>query len=349
MKSVRDRSFPYRHREKTQRNWSLYDRAQIHEIADILETIRNIVDIAVSRVPARRRGPGRPPVPQSDIVKVMLMQAYFGMPNRIAEGFLRLFGEKLGLSEHFSYKTLERGYDPSRTEQILDLVLEIVNAAGNHEERVFSTDGTGDPTSMKINYESKRTEQRLKGKGEGTDAFPGRRHDFQYSVFAAGVHTKLIAGFDTSDDHSMGELSYFPHVVERTRGLCPKAKTMLGDALYANRKSCATAAARGMKHYFMPKSNASFLAHGSATWKRSLYDFVDSTQEWLEEYHMRSISECVNSMIKRKMPFKIRKKLPQRKKTEESLKINMHNLRQYSYLRHTNPEIVQDYREIHAE
>ena len=58
---------------------------------------------------------------------------------------------------------------------------------------------------------------------------------------------------------------------------------------------------------------------------------------------MRSISESVNSMMKRKMPVKVRKKLPMRKKTEEILKINMHNLRQYSYLRHTDPEMIKDY------
>jgi hypothetical protein len=34
----------------------------------------------------------------------MLMQAYVGMPNRVAQGFLRLFGEKLGTSSEFSYK-----------------------------------------------------------------------------------------------------------------------------------------------------------------------------------------------------------------------------------------------------
>ena len=45
-----------------------------------------------------------------------------------------------------------------------------------------------------------------------------------------------------------------------------------------------------------------------------LYGFMDNTQEWLETYHMRSISESVNSVIKRKMPFKKRKRLPPRKR-----------------------------------
>ena len=60
----------------------------------------------------------------------------------------------------------------------------------------------------------------------------------------------------------------------------------------------------------------------------------------------RSISESVNLTMKRKMPVKIRKKLSLRKNTEEMLKINMHNLRQYSYPRHTDPDMIKDYREL---
>ena len=107
VKSVRDQSFPYQKREPVERNWHQYDQAQVNEIADVLETIRDVVNIASSRIPEEKRGAGRPTVPSPDIVKVMLMQAYFGMPNRIAEGFLRLFSEKLGISSGFSYKTIE--------------------------------------------------------------------------------------------------------------------------------------------------------------------------------------------------------------------------------------------------
>ena len=353
VKSVRDRSFPYEKREEVDRNWHQYDQAQVNEIADVLETIRDVVNIASSRIHEERRGAGRPPVPASDIVKVMLMQAYFGMPNRIAEGFLRLFGEKLGVSSEFSYKTIERGYDPERSKKLLDEVHRIMNESGNSMEKIFSTDGTGDPNTMKVNYESKRSQQRSekkknKDKGE-SDAFPHTKgkHDFQYSSFSAGVHTKMISGFSTTDDHSIGELSLFPDVMAQTVEMCPQIEVMLGDALYSNRKICSITDEYGIEPYFLPKTNATFHAKGVASWKAMLYGLVEDPQSWLEEYHMRSISESVNSMMKRKMPAKIRKKLPQRKKTEESLKINMHNLRQYSYLRHTNPEIIKDYRELY--
>ncbi len=344
IKSVRDRGFPYEGREQRDRNWSSYDQAQINEIAEILETIRDIVDEASSRIEGNRKGPGRPAVPPSDVVKVMLMQAYFGMPNRVAQGFLRLFGEKMGIPTRFSYKTIERGYDPDRRRVILDEVMKIINDRGNSMEKVFSTDGTGDPTSMKINYETRRREQReRRGKGDESDDFPHSRgkHDFQYSVFATGIHTKIIAGFSTTDDHSIGELSHFPTGMAQTAEMCPCVDVMLGDALYSSRNACSTADSFGVRPYFLPKSNVTFRAKGVESWKRMLYDFVNGTQEWLENYHMRSISETANSMIKRKMPFKIRKRLPQRKRTEEYLKINVHNLRQYNYLRHTNPELLK--------
>jgi transposase len=352
VKSVRDQSFSYEKREPAERNWHQYDQAQVNEIADVLETIRDVVNIASSRIQVEKRGAGRPPVPTSDIVKVMLMQTYFGMPNRIAEGFLRLFGEKLGVSSEFSYKTIERGYDPGRSKKLLDEVLKIMNESGNSMEKIFSTDGTGDPDTMKVNYESKRSQQRIekeKNKNKDkmeSDAFPHTKgkHDFQYSSFSVGVHTKMIAGLYTTDDHSIGELSMFPDIMAHTVDLCPQIEVMLGDALYSNRKICSIVEEYGITPYFLPKTNATFRSKGVASWKTMLYSFVDDTQSWLEQYHMRSISESVNSMIKRKMPVKIRKKLPQRKQTEETLKINMHNLRQYSYLKRTNPEMIKDYR-----
>ena len=151
----------------------------------------------------------------------------------------------------------------------------------------------------------------------------------------------------TTDDHSIGELSMFPDIMEQTIDMCPQMEMMLGDALYSNRKICSITEGYGITPYFLPKTNATFRAKGVESWKTMLYDFADNTQEWLEQYHMRSISESVNSMMKRKMPVKVRKKLPLRKNTEEILKISMHNLRQYSYLRHTDPDMIKDYRELY--
>ena len=108
---VREQEFPYMEREKARINWRDYDIAQCREIADMINLIRELVDTAVkwieANTPPEPRGPGRPPKQASDVAKVLLLQSYFGVPNRVAEGLIYLFSEKLGLNDGFSYKTIE--------------------------------------------------------------------------------------------------------------------------------------------------------------------------------------------------------------------------------------------------
>lgn len=348
---VRSGDFSYEEKEENEINFAKYNKAQINEIADVLDMIRDIVETASQRLQKVRvsKGPGRPPTPSEDIVKVLLMQSYFGISNRVAEGFLRLFREKLRIASDFSYKTIERGYDPERSKELLDEVFKITNDVGNPFENKFGIDGTGDPATMKINYESKRAEQHkengdAKKNGnvnEVSDKFPGKKHDFQYSVMSIGLTTKIFAGFSTTDDHTMGELSHFSNVMEQTFSNCPSFDTLAADGLYANRVVCALLEEHGITPYLLPKSNVTFKPKGVLLWKRMLRDLITDPQKWLESYHDRSISESGNSMLKRREPTKVRKKLSERKGTEEALKFNIHNIRQIGYLHYLAPRLLR--------
>jgi hypothetical protein len=57
-------------------------------------------------------------------------------------------------------------------------VLKVTNEIGNAAEKHFSIDGTGDPCTMKVNYESKQSEQRKNKQAKTnkgpSDAFPGK-------------------------------------------------------------------------------------------------------------------------------------------------------------------------------
>ena len=89
---VRDGTFPYEEKAAKEIDFTKYNRAQANEIADVLEMIRNVVDTAFGRLTKKETGsPGQPPKPINDVVKVLLMQSYFGVSNRVAEGFARLF------------------------------------------------------------------------------------------------------------------------------------------------------------------------------------------------------------------------------------------------------------------
>ena len=349
--SVRNGTFSYESRPKKSVDWASYDEAQVNELADMLKAIRDVVDEACARIagrsPETKTGPGRPPVPSCDLAKALMLQSYFGASNRVAAGLVRVFDEKLRISSEFSYKTIERGYDPGRVTPILEEVFRITNEMGNSSESTFAADGSGDPSTVKVNYESRRAEQRKEkrdGKEREQPLFPGstvRKHDFQYLVLTAGVHTKIISAFSSTDDHSIGELSHFPSLMDTTALNCPSMDTMLGDGLYAARTICAVTEKYGVTPYFLPKSNSTFRSHGVPSWLHMTHAFVLDPQQWLSIYHMRSNVETVMSMLKRKLPTKIRKKLPERKKTEEFLKANVHNVRQCCYLRYTEPELVK--------
>ena len=58
----------------------------------------------------------------------------------------------------------------------------------------------------------------------------------------------------------------------------------------------------------------------------------EDMQEWLKQYHMRSISETVNSMAKARFGSPLRKRLDARKVTETRLKNVAHNVRRMGYL-----------------
>ena len=345
--SVRKGTFNYDGRQRRSIDWASYDEAQVNELADVLEMIRDVVEEACRRIAERRtdtrKGPGRPPVPGGDMAKTLLLQSYFGVSNRVAAGLVRVFGEKLRISRGFSYKTVERGYDPGRATEILEEVFRITNETGNGSERTFAVDGSGDPTTSRVNYESRRAEQR-KREGREHVLFPSStpgKHDFQYLVLTAGVHTKVISALSSTDDHSIGELSHFPAVMEMTASNCPAVDTLLGDRLYAARNICSVVEKYGVTPYFLPKSNSTFRSHGVQSWATMTHSFVHDTQQWLSAYHMRSNAEAVMSMLKRRLPARIRKKLPGRKETEEFLKANVHNVRQCCYLTHTEPAMVR--------
>jgi transposase len=353
--SVRNGTFHYEGKPKKSLDWSSYDEAQVHELADILELIRDFVDEAAKRVSPslleHKGRVGRPPCPPADVAKTLLLQSYFGVSNRVAAGLVRVFKEKLRISNEFSYKTIERGYDPSPVTVILQEVFKLTNEFGNAKETTFSTDGN--PSSMKVNYESVRSEQRRnheqKEKQQSDNSssssppqsWPSTRHDFQYTESTVGVHTKkIIAGFRSTDDHSIGELTLFPEVMAQAHSNCPQMDTMLGDSLYASRNACAVVSLHGAKPYFLPRSNSTFRSHGVPAWSNMTHEFVTDPQAWLSIYHMRSISETVNSMEKRRFPSKLRKKLTMRKDTEAFLRQDVHNLRQYSYLSHLQPDLI---------
>ena len=348
IKNIRDGKFDYKEREPPKTNWTKYDQAQIREMVLYLENIRNLVDEAVRRINDRKsqekRKPGRPPTDPSDITKVLLLQEYTHSPNRVAAGLLLLFREKLGISRDFSYKTIERGYDRESVNEILNEVDLVANEMVDEDERIYSTDGTGLSSSNKVNYAVARQKQNANRRqcakmahgSQYTDLFPQssdeRKRDFTYATLCVGTKYKLIAGMAVSTDHSVGETSMFPTVFQQTFQSHPNMEEMLGDGVYASRWIVECMLKNWISPYFLPKSTVTYKSKGHFGWGRMLGSLQQDPQNWMHHYHMRSISETVNSMIECRFQKRTKKRLAARKRTETRLKGVAHNVRRVGYI-----------------
>ena len=307
IKSIRDGTFKYESKEPVTTNWTQYDHAQIHEMADYLDNIRDLVEEADKRIkertPPRKRGPGRPPTDPADVTKALLLQAYADASNRATEGLLLLFREKLNISCHFSYKTIERGYDREPVNEILDEIVVITNESVEGKETTFSFDGTGFSSSNKENYADKRQKQNSKknhkkstsaSKEQADDSFPKSnsvtKMGFSYAVMGVGVQYKLISGMCISPDHSIGETTMFPEAFGQTLDCHPHLDGILGDGIYGCRWITNLVSGNHATPHFLPRSNVTFKSKGALGWYDMLYSLWEDPQGWLEEYHMRSIS-----------------------------------------------------------
>jgi len=347
--SIRDGEFEYEGREPVKTRWAKYDQAQIQEAVDYLENVRDLVDEADRRIKARsppeKRGPGRPPVEAADIAKVLLMQTYTNSPNRVAEGLLLMFREKLGIGRHFSYKTIERGYDRKAVNEILDEVTRIVNETVEGKEKQFAFDGTGFCGSSKENYADKRQRQNAKRKGTESrgasdeplaDAFPASDLDgtrrFTFALMGIGVRSKLISGMVINPDQSVGETTMFPDVFQQTLSSHPGMSDALGDGAFAARWITNLVWGSHVVPYFMPRRNVTFMSKGFAGWAPMLHALWKDPQRWLATYHKRSIAETVNSMVKARFGAPLKKRLDPRRETETRLKLIGHNVRRVGFL-----------------
>jgi len=78
------------------------------------------------------------------------------------------------------------------------------------------------------------------------------------------------------------------------------------------------------KVYVIPKKNSSL--KGSWKWKRTMFEFVDDTFEYLEEFYQRELSESGWSADKRQFGWGIAQKLPDRIDTVDFCTHLWHNL-----------------------
>ncbi|KXB01523.1 hypothetical protein AKJ44_02455 [candidate division MSBL1 archaeon SCGC-AAA261F17] len=305
-------------------NWSKYDEAQVNELKDMLAFIGDVVDGAVLRLgldEANKVGRGRPPYPAEDLAKGILLQQYFEVSNRVAVGFVDIFKEKLRIERTYSYKTLERAYENPKVLMILREVFRMIQQPIRDKEYSFAPDGTGIPTSLKVNWSRDSVDD-------------GYQYEFLKMIPIIGTTYHLISAVEFPDNPAAHESPYFKPLLEETAANYSSIEGVSGDAAYLSRDNCDLVASVGGKPRFYPKEGITLKMRGSlGAWTDMLLDFIDDPQQWLRDYYSRSNAESVFSAFKRKFLAPLRKFLHFRRKAEAFTRVCDYNLRRVSRLR----------------
>ena len=324
IRELKDKEFKYIPREEREIDWSKYDEAQLNEINDMLLMIRDTVDEAALRLgikEAKFEGPGRPPYPPEDLAKATLMQQYFGVANRGAAGLVLLFKEKMGIKHAFSYKTIERAYDDPFVTLILNEVFKMTQEPVKEVEKNFAADGTGIPTSMKQNWNRDRGDEE-------------KRAGYEKMVAMVGTTYGLISAVEFPENPAAHESPLLAPLLQQTIGCYSSLELVSLDEAYLSRDNCDLIERIGAVPRIYPKEGITLKRKGSWAWTEMLLDFMEDPQEWLREYHLRSISETAFSTYKRDFPTPLRRRILRRRKREAFSRVCDFNMKRLCYLRY---------------
>jgi transposase len=323
LQQLKARKFKYTPKQEEPIDWSSYDRAQVNEINDMLNLIREKVDQAGRKTGIdanfENAGPGRPRSNPTDLAKVILMQQYFGISNRVAEGYELLFFEKMRLTKAISYKTIERAYGDPLVKAILENVFTLTQQPVRQKEHVFAVDGTGLSMSLKQNYESDRRVGKVK-KG------------YEKLMVMVGCGNKLFSAVQLAGKSVDNESPYFGPLLSETARSYERVDCVLGDGAFGSRQNCSLVADAGGVPRLYPRKNVTLRMFGSVAWQQMLVDLVEHPQDWLREYHSRSIVESAFSVLKRDYPNPLRRKVPFRRRQEAFIRVCNYNLKRLCYL-----------------
>jgi len=332
IKDLKEDKFKYTSKKDEEIDWGRYDKVQINEINDMLLMIKEAVDVAYQRLNIEAKidkGSGRPSNNPADLAKALLMQQYFGVSNRIAVGLVILFKEKMRVSDTFSYKTIERAYENSLVTLILKEVFRMTQEPVKDKEKVFAPDGTGLPRSMKLNWENdKGQEYSYKG--------------YEKMITMIGCKYKIFSAVEITDHPHDHESPYFQSLLHQTREGYDQISSVPADSAYLSRDNCTMITGLDAIPRIYPKEGITLNKKGSSGWTEMLLDFIKDPQEWLREYHTRSIAETGFSTFKRDFPKPLRKRIKNRRKQEAFTRACDYNIKRLCYLKYLEDIIAPE-------
>lgn len=259
-------------------DWSAYTENQINDIIDTLDFIKTQVDKVHAPAFNKSKSIGRPPTDTGILAKSILFVELFSIPERKAEGWLKLIGYHMGIKQRVDDRVLGKAYKNPEVIHILETIFKNNRSSDGNN----GGDGTGLEKSRKENYESTK-----------------KKNKYMTSIVDS---REIVQAFDISGKQECKIMHLLVLELEKIikSSDCETLKSKLTlDAGFVDRKLVQLIDDCGMTPYVFPKKNLTLKSKSCPAWKHMWIKLLKSTQEWLKEYHVRSHSESFHSSFKR--------------------------------------------------
>lgn len=276
-------------------SWPEYNLSKIKDIEETLVFIRE----SVNKIPfSLKKKVGRPPLNPKSLAKAILFCEAIGLPEREAQGWLRIIGPFIGVYEKLDDRVIGEAYSNPYVMDILNKIFE----ENKSSDGFLQGDGSGLERSRKENYEKSKD-----------------RNEGRYLISIVDSR-EIVQAFDIS---SVSECQVMLELIKNVKG-----KQLCLDAGFNSHDLTEEIARLGMTPYIFPKKINNI--NGDVYWQKMYLDFYYNTLEWLIQYHKRNHTESFHSSFKR--VFGIITKLRfSCKITQVCARIIIHNRRRLSY------------------
>lgn len=274
------------HPEK-KRDWRTYEQQLAARLKYAIHNLEPLIDEAVSVIHVER-GQGRvPELSLKQKVILILVKELFDKSNRNMEAMLEMFCLLSGVE--ISYKSVERLYSDPEVEMALHNLHVLIMKRRGVQDVDASGDGTGYSLQISEHYSSE-----VKKRKDGVkEADENSKKLFAYSFKLLDLKTKLYVAWGLS---FRSEKQAYERAMTMFDSLGLTLSSIRLDKYYSNPSDVGKLGPQ-VKVFVLPKKNAT--VKGCWAWKRRMFEFVNDTEAYLEEYYRREHSESQIGVDKR--------------------------------------------------
>ena len=257
---------------------------QVNRDFDRLIILCIVSVVKATNAPWDRNSVGRPSwdpkvVAVCVFLKIFLNRSYDGI-----EAYLKstnFVAQHLDLEQLPGHSVIARGI----TKMPL-LYIRLISKRITFQMRRRGMDVAVDSSGFSLKTSSKWFDIRIKRKSKKKDYF--KLH------IVIDLETMIILHFTITDAKS-SDSKEFTRLIKDL----PSIGKAVGDKAYSSRANCQAVAQKKGKPFLCFKKNATGKAKSSPAWQLSFKAYTDNPEEWMDEYHVRSIIEAVFSSLKK--------------------------------------------------